>query len=653
MDNSNSNSTDINNSLLGLIRSKMKESNYSAIVVPHGDAHDNEYLAEADERVAFISGFTGSNALCVITMDEALCWTDGRYFIQCEKELKSNWKMMKMGVDKNSRDYLIDKFKESLENNINVAFDTALFSNEIYNLYKLLNKKNNKINIVKDSNNIIDSLWSDKKPKYKEDRVFIHDIKYTGEDCKSKYSKCIKKLKDMNVDNKEIKNNSKFAVVLSKLDDIAWISNIRGSDIDFNPVFFSYAILYYDLNSNKSCLDLYSYQNKFKSEDIQNHLKANDINLYDYNDFYNKLKNFNNNNNNNYSDYLLIADISSINQNIYDSITCLDKSKYCLLNTNCVENTKCIKNITEIKGFKDCHIRDGAALVRYFAWLENELINKKNTNINEYDAALKSLEFRKEADLFKGESFACISSSGANAAIIHYKPEKNKCSIIKDNEVYLCDSGAQYLDGTTDTTRTLFFNDDIANEKAKNLIKQEKEMYTRVLIGNLAIERSRFKRRWRLSGKSIDSLARHSLWHIGEDYNHGTGHGVGHYLNVHEGPNGIGGYPNNPNFEEGMIMSNEPGYYLNDKFGIRIENIIGVEADDKNKDLFKFVNYTMVPYEINLLDFDLLSNDYIDYINWYHKICYESLAPELNKFKDELALKYLTKKTKPIKKFEI
>lgn len=249
-----------------------------------------------------------------------------------------------------------------------------------------------------------------------------------------------------------------------------------------------------------------------------------------------------------------------------------------------------------------------------------------------------------------GESFECISSSGANAAIIHYKPDENTSSIIDRSKVYLCDSGAQYLDGTTDTTRTLFFDDDIA--KDTNNLKKEKEMYTRVLLGNLAIERSKFMKRWNLSGSSVDSIARHSLWHVGEDYMHGTGHGVGHFLNVHEGPNGIGGYPGNPNFVKGMVMSNEPGYYLKDHFGIRIENVIGVEEVNGSSDLLCFDNFTTVPYEKNLLDLNLLSNDYIGYINSYHERVYNDLLPLLQEYDDEQAIVYLKKKTSPIPLFK-
>jgi Xaa-Pro aminopeptidase len=256
-------------------------------------------------------------------------------------------------------------------------------------------------------------------------------------------------------------------------------------------------------------------------------------------------------------------------------------------------------------------VRDAVALVRYFAWLENELVVNKNTNLNEYDAAIQSEKFRAMGDRYMGLSFSTISSTGSNAAIIHYEPTKEKNSIVSKDQVYLIDSGAQYLDGTTDTTRVVHYGTPSSTEK---------EMYTRVLLGNLAIERVKLSKVSGLTGGSIDPLARQYLWHVNQDYQHGTGHGVGHFLNVHEGPHGIGGYAGNPPLAPGMVVSNEPGYYLKDSFGIRIENIIFCKEFEKDSSMICFESLCMVPYENNLLDYDLLSKNDLNYLNEFHQM---------------------------------
>lgn len=630
-----------------LIRKKL-----DVLIVPHSDAHDNEYLASSDERISFISGFKGSNALCLITKDEALCWTDGRYYISCEKELLPGWKMMKMERGElNSRQYI----KEKLSSTSIIGIDYSLISNDFFNIFK---SQLPDYTFINDSPNSVDELWGEEKPSYLKDKVFIHDVKFSGASCLQKYERVYNTfLKSSSYSKKN--EEKKVALIIVKLDDIAWITNLRGQDIEFNPVFFSFAILYHDVEKKDFKLHLFADKNKFNTEEIQSHLSKNNISLYEYDDFYKRLTDYSDISNEpelvkELKQYIRIASSSSINQQLCEILTQKKNEGYNYYidnEFNFVESTKYIKNDVEIKGFRDCHVRDGAALVRYFAWLENELIREKNTKLTEYDAALKSKEFRKQGKYFIGESFECISSTGANAAIIHYKPTEKECSIIDKNKVYLCDSGAQYLDGTTDTTRTLFFNTDYSDQKEN--LKKEKEMYTRVLLGNLAIERSSFKKNSKLSGKQFDVLARQYLWQVKEDYMHGTGHGVGHFLNVHEGPNGIGGYPGNPSFEKGVVTSNEPGYYLKDKFGIRIENIIAADECEENKDFLIFENFTMVPYEKNLLDYNLLSNDYIDYINKYHELICAKILPLLNEYEDYTAIEYLKRKTLPIAKFHV
>lgn len=624
----------------------MKKASFDAYIVPHSDAHNNEYLADVDERLQYICNFSGSNGKCLITQSLAYCWTDGRYYLQCPKELYPGWTMQKMGRGENS---IVSVIKETLKPGSKIGVDFNLLTNDGYNHYsaQLVGYE-----LVNDSNNLIDQLWQN-KPTYSREKVLIHELKHAGETCLQKYQRVYKSYKELSAFHHS-NPNTPVALFIVRLDDIAWLTNLRGFDISFNPLFFSYAILYIDPSQKadqpEMFLHLFSDRCKFDSNEISSHLSENKIRLFDYNDALLRISDMSDIEDHSLkqhlSRYTLIIDTESVNQNVFSLIISSKVSQFTIEEKDFVEFTKYVKNDTEIQGLIESNLRDAAALVRYLAWLENELIVNK-TQLNEYDAAEKCEEFRKQGDFFMGLSFDTISSTGPNAAIIHYKPSKTESSVINPNHVYLLDSGGHYLDGTTDTTRTVYFNDSVdAGQK-------QREMYTRVLLGNLAIERSRFIKRWGVSGSTVDSIARHSLWHVGEDFMHATGHGVGYFLNVHEGPNGIYNRPDNPAFRKGMVTSNEPGYYLTDHFGIRIENVIYVdEFEQEGKEYLRFVNMALVPYERNLLDFNLLSNDYIDYINAFHKECYEKVSPLLKKFNDDLAIKYLEKKTKPIERFK-
>jgi Xaa-Pro aminopeptidase len=264
------------------------------------------------------------------------------------------------------------------------------------------------------------------------------------------------------------------------------LTNLRGNDIEYNPLFFSYGILY--LEKDREYLNLYANKQKFNSEEIQEHLKQNNITLYEYSEIYTHLKE------KSLTSFKFIIDQESCNQYINSIAKSNPNLDIKYFDNDLIEDTKGIKTPREIQGFRDCHLRDGVAIVRYLAWLENEILNNKRTDITEYSGTLQLLAFRKEQELFMGESFNTISSSGANAAIIHYKPEKATCSVISKDQIYLLDSGGQYLDGTTDTTRTVHFGTPSAYEK---------EMYTRVLLGNLSLERLNFLKRWNLNGINL------------------------------------------------------------------------------------------------------------------------------------------------------
>jgi Xaa-Pro aminopeptidase len=559
-------------------------------------------------------------------------WTDGRYYIQAEKELYPTWEMRKM--ERGQQD-LKSYIKDTFEKDSKVGIDMNMISNENFeNINKVLSKKG--VLLVHDQENIIDKIWSSYcKPSYSDEQVIIHELTYAGQSPLEKF----KRVKEILQQEKQVWDKIKsrnFAILIVRLDDIAWLTNLRGKDIAYNPVFFSFAILYFNQEKEEEFLHLFTNKQKFDSEEIRTHLSENKIQLFDYKEIYNHLNL--NLPSEDLKSYFLIGDKTSLNQNLFNLVKDNYKEDdYKIIEKDIVEYTKGTKTQREIQGFRDCNIRDGAALVKYFAWLEDQLMNKNTTDLNEYQAALQSANFRGEMDKFMGESFEAISATGSNAAIIHYKPDEKSSTIINKENIYLLDSGGQYLDGTTDTTRTLHFF---------NPSDKEKEMYTRVLLGNLSIERSKILKRWNYNGGNIDALARQYLWQVGCEYLHGTGHGVGYFLNVHEGPHGIGGYTPNPPLVPGMVVTNEPGYYLKDQFGIRIENMLVVTETGDSKEFIAFENLTIVPYERNLLDYKLLSDDFIDYINQYHREVYEKLSPLLKD--DQLAIDYLKRKTEKI-----
>ena len=590
---------------LHILRTLMKERGYDAYIIPHGDCHDNEYIAESDERIKFISNFSGSNGLGLVTQDVALMWTDGRYFIQIEKELYPGWQMKKMREEESLPEYVL----KNLDEESTIGMDYSLFTQE--SAMRIKNKLS-RYNIVDDKNNIIDDIWGTLKPKYKNNKLLILSEKFTGIKVLEKYQTIDRMLAKEKADN--------YRLLISRLDDIAWLLNLRGSDIPYNPVFFSYAL--FCKNKDQFCTKLFVNKEKLDSPEMKKYCEDNQIILFNYEDIIPELEKSEEN-------LVTFYDEDSTNHRMFQTLKEIKVGYISKLSSDIIEFVKSVKNPVEIEGYKKANIKDSVALVKFFAWMEDELVNKNRTDLNEYQIGLKNKEMREDQENYMGESFAPICGCGANAAIIHYEQNENLHSDMNKNLIILCDTGAQYKEGTTDITRTVHYG---------TPTKKEKEMYTRVLLGNLSLERLLFK-----PGKTLydlDPIPRSYLYMIGEDYKHGTSHGVGHFLNVHEGPHGLPLVPGN-------IITNEPGYYEKDNFGIRIENEVLVLAKgEEEKGLFGFENLTFVPYERNLIDMDLISNDFKKYIDNFHKQCWEKLSPLLEK--DKLALDYLKRKTAPL-----
>ncbi|CAG9854963.1 unnamed protein product [Phyllotreta striolata] len=605
--------------LLQKLRGYMKNTKYvkepiHAYIVPSSDAHNSEYLAECDKFRDFISGFTGSAGTAIITENEALLYTDGRYYLQASQQLDPNWTLAKEGQPTTPAQG--DWLSKTLPKGSRIGVDPKVYS---FDKFKSLHSKLEATGheLVPVSTNLIELLWAD-RPARPTNPVKPLGLKYTGTTVDNK-------LKSLNDSMKE--KNAEY-LVLSALDEIAYFLNLRGSDIEFNPVFFSYVLI----ANNSFTLFI---NDKQVSKDVLNHLNtqvSGNYKIEPYENVYKKLEELGRQVNGNVwfseqSSHALV-DLIPTNRRITTDVTP-------------IAIMKAIKNPVEIKGMRNCHIRDAAALCCYFSWLEHNVNKEKITEIS---GAEKLEGFRKQQEDFVGPSFDTISSVGPHGAIIHYKPTKETDVQITSDQLYLCDSGGQYLDGTTDVTRTLHFG---------NPTQYEKECYTRVLKGQLKLGSRIFP--LKIRGNCLDSFAREYLWQVGLDYAHGTGHGIGSYLNVHEGPMGISWRPidTDPGLQVGMFVSNEPGYYQDGDFGLRIEDIVEiVEANPPhnfaNRGYLTFETITLVPKMNKLILVDMLTDEEIKQLNDYHQKCVEVVGPLLEQQGQMQAREWLIRETRPI-----
>ncbi|KAJ7245380.1 Creatinase/aminopeptidase [Mycena haematopus] len=591
---------------LETLRNLLAQEQVQAFVVPSEDQHSSEYLAECDERRAFISGFNGSAGCAVITANQAFLFTDGRYFLQAEQQLDKNWTLMKQGLPD------VPTWQEFLSKKISpksrIGIDSTLISAvDAETLTKALKSRGSEL--VSLAKNPVDSVWAADRPNRPTSQVFSLDIKYSGES----HSDKIKRLRE------EISKKDGKAMVVTMLDEVAWLFNLRGADIAYNPVFFAYATVTPDR------VTLFINPNQL--DDAARRSLGDEVVIQDYSTFFETLGGIAKELDLDGSQKVLLGDKSSL-----AVAEAVGEGNYVLLPSPVAE-MKAIKNDTELEGFRQSHIRDGAALARYFAWLEEQLAS--GVELNESQAADQLEKFRSELDLFRGLSFPTISSTGPNGAIIHYSPDPNDCAVVKQDQIYLCDSGAQFFDGTTDVTRTWHFGTPTA---------EEKRAFTRVLQGHIAIDTAIFPNG--TTGYLLDVFARRALWQDGLGYRHGTGHGVGHYLNVHEGPQGMGvriAYNSTP-LKPGMTVSNEPGYYADGSFGIRIENIVLVRKVNtpKNfgdKGFLGFEHVTMCPIQTTLIDRSVFTAEEVRWLNGYHAEIFEKVSGLLQS--DPRALKWL------------
>ncbi|KAH3686570.1 hypothetical protein WICPIJ_002451 [Wickerhamomyces pijperi] len=621
------------------LRYLMKDSDIAVYIIPSEDEHNSEYVSLADQRRSFISGFTGSAGIAIITRDllnfnetpegKSALSTDGRYFNQAGQELDYNWLLLKQGAagEPTWQEWAINEAIEQslgIGKLVKIGIDPKVISYKaVQSFQATINRKieesgsNAKVELVAIKENLVDKIWDEFEPmpvRPANDLIKL-DLPFSGEDFQAKLGKLTAQLK---------KDHQSSTILVSALDEIAWFLNLRGSDIEYNPVFFSYLIV--------SETEIKLFVNNPISEEISKYLKENNITVHKYEEIWSELSSTATVLKQN-TESIAIPETAS-----WEIVRTLNYCKFKQIHSP-IDFLKAIKNETEIKNMETAHLRDGIALSKYFSWLEHTLIKEENL-IDEYSAALKLIAIRKELPNYQGNSFETISSTGANAAVIHYSPPQEDSAMIDPSKIYLCDSGSQFLEGTTDITRTLHFT---------TPSQEEIDNYTLVLKGNLAVEQLIFPEG--TNGYMIDVLARQFLWKKGLDYRHGTGHGVGSFLNVHEGPIGISFRQNLIQYplQRGNIITNEPGYYEDGKYGIRIENDMLVEETSLKfgeSKFLKFRNLTLVPYNKNLINVKLLSDEEKKIVNEYHANIWKLVGKELDV--DSVAHKWLKRETSPL-----
>lgn len=583
-----------------LLRKSMKEHGIDAYIIPSSDAHQSEYVADHWQSRAWISGFTGSAGIAVVTHDHAGIWTDSRYFLSAAEQLKES-EFILHKVIKQFTPLHVSYLKENLPAGSIVGIDGWTFSKTQVDY---LTKELAKVDIsLKTNEDLIDKVWQD-RPSIPEHQIFIHDIAYAGKDRKDKLGDIRQVMAEKKVDHH----------IITTLDDIAWIYNIRGNDVKCNPVCIAYTII----SSDKATL----YIDKVKLPgEVKSELEKDGITIAPYKAILKDLNELNE------KDSILV-DQSSCNAVLYKAIN----AKHIIHGDTISRIMKAVKNETELAHFKNVMVKDGVALTKLYRWLESAL---KEKTVSEYELAVKLAGYRSEQEGYKGESFDAIVGYRANGAIVHYKPEEDTCAPIENNGVLLLDSGGQYLDGTTDITRTVSFSEPTDEEKKNN---------TLVLKGHIGLAIAKFPAG--TQGVQLDMLARQHLWEHGLNYLHGTGHGVGFFLNVHEDPQGFSPGVSSRSkcpIKLGMVTSNEPGYYKEGQYGIRIENLI-VTVKSADEGFYEFDTITLFPIDQRLIDRELMSAKEIHWLDNYHHKVYTMLSPHLNN--DEQ--RWLKEKCKPL-----
>ncbi|XP_034969181.2 xaa-Pro aminopeptidase 2 isoform X1 [Zootoca vivipara] len=599
---------------LSTLRQHMQSRNLSAYIIPATDAHMSEYIGERDKRLSWMTGFTGSSGTGVVTLQKAALFTDSRYWTQAERQMDCNWELQKSLWINSIGQWILQEVSAGER----IGLDAFLFSIDNWESYNQV-LEGSDIILVPLEDNLVDQAWGAQRPPPPTNTIYqLHD-NFVGSSWQEKIS----------VIRTQMENHGRkpTAVLLSGLEETAWLFNLRGDDIPYTPVFYAYTLL------TKTDISLFVNQSRLSKEASQSLVSQCPgplcVQVEDYDQASTSLRKYAQ------QDGVRIwIGTEYTNLGLYREIP-LEK----LLATDYspVMITKAVKNSKEQEMLRAAHVRDAIAVIRYLVWLEK---NVPTGSVNEISGARYVDQLRSEEAYCQGPSFETISATGLNAALAHYSPSNATSRKLTVNEMYLLDSGGQYFDGTTDITRTVHWGEPTDFQK---------EAYTRVLMGNIDLSRLVFPPR--TSGRVVEALARRALWEAGLNYGHGTGHGIGNFLSVHEWP--VGFQANNVPLEKGMFTSIEPGYYQDGEFGIRLEDIaVVVEAKTKyqisEEPYLTFEVVSLVPYERNLIDVNLLSSDQIEYINRYYESIREHIGRELQRRNLDEEYLWLEQNTEPL-----
>ena len=591
------------NQRLASLREVMKREHLAAFIFPSTDAHQSEYVADHWLGRAWISGFNGSAGTAVVTMTSAALWTDSRYFLSAEEQLHgTEFQLMKLRIPgtPSIAEWLGKELADvaspevGLDGWVNSYAATSSLISDL--------RKAGGITVRTNLDPLVE-IWKD-RPSIPENPVEIQPLEYAGEDATSKIQRIRKALRTYHADG----------ILVSALDDIAWTLNLRGTDVHCNPVFVSYLLIASDKVS------LFVDEAKVSAE-VRAYLEAHGVSLYNYNKVEDGLKE--------YSEYNILLDANETNYYLWKTVRCQEIVSH----TSPIPAMKAVKSEAEIAGYRRAMLRDGVAMVKFLKWLVPAVEAGGQTEIS-IDRKLTSL--RAEQDLFRDISFDTIAGYQAHGAIVHYEASPETDAPLKPEGFLLLDSGAQYQDGTTDITRTIALGP---------VTEEMKHIYTLVLKGHIQLELAKFPDG--ASGTQLDALARESMWREGLNFLHGTGHGVGSYLNVHEGPHQVRMEYMPAPLRAGMTVTDEPGLYLAGKFGVRIENTLLIK-DYMETEFGKFLqmeSLTLCPIDTAPVDVDMLLPEELNWLNSYHAEVYAKLAPYL----DEEEQIWLKNATKPIK----
>ena len=586
-----------------LLQKQMKKDGIDFLILDTFDPHGSEYINDYYKLREFFSSFTGSNGVLLVTQTESFLWTDGRYFIQAENELTPDTKLMKMG--EKGYPTLNEFLKKSIKKGNVIGFDGYLISALKGKAIKEI--ADSKHAFIRSDVNYADIFWKD-RPMDSCAPAFVMGPELSGETFSSKLSRL----------GKYLSKEGNPTLVVSKLDDICWLFNIRGNDILCNPVCYSYAVI------EKNSIHLF-LKNGAADDSLKSYFKNNNIILHDYYsicDFLMSQKAS--------ADY--IFDSGKTSYRIFEIISTDGKAVH---KPSYIEKMKAVKNKTEIKNLKECYLKDSLCLTLFIKYMQEHAADK----LTEAAAAKILDERRSRLDGFMELSFPTISAYGANAAMMHYEPTEDKCDVIENKGLYLVDSGGQYINGTTDVTRTLVMGE---------ISQKVKQDFTKACAGMLRLMNCKFIKG--CTGRNLDIIAREPLWALAMDYKCGTGHGIGFVLNVHEGPHNISWHKRADMFEEalvpGMIVSDEPGVYIEGKYGIRTENILLVTKFKKTSDgeFYGFEPLTLVPVDLRGIDISSFNDEDIALLNKYHSKVYRALSPYMN----EEEKKWLKTQTRPL-----